>query len=133
MSTRNGSYARIVDSMGSGKSQANDNTPIKSSPSPSSARPDFSDSKSKQMKHKAGRAMAKLAPTPDRAPQPRGMGERAVNRSAHYAKMHKAHEENRKPAKSQKLREAMKQKVRKAGKSLNQRQSEASQGKGLGR
>lgn len=133
MSTRNGSYARVVDGMDSAKSNANDSVQSKAKPSPSSARPDFEGSKSKQMERKAGRAMAKLAPAPDRAPQPRGMGERAVNRSAHYAKMHKAHEQNRKPAKSQKLRDAMEQKASKAGKSLDQRQSEASQSKGLGR
>lgn len=133
MSTRNGSYARVVDGMNSTKSQANDNAQSKAQPSPSSARPDFEGSKAKQMERKAGRALAKLAPTPDRALQPRGMGERGVNRNAHYAKMHKAHEENRKPVKSQKLRDTMEQKASKAGKSFDQRQSEASQSKGLGR
>lgn len=132
MSTRNGSYARVVDGMGSNKSQANDNTASKATPSPSSARPAFDCDKTQKMKRKVHRNANAHSPSPDRAPQPRGMGESGVNRSAHYAKMQRANENGRKRPTSHQT-QAMTQKAGKAAKGINQHHREASQTKGLGR
>lgn len=86
MSTRNGSYARQVDAQTANRAASKKAEPAKASPSPDSARPAFNDSKATTLARKAKSARQQFAPTPSRAPQPRGMGEASVNWQAHITR-----------------------------------------------
>lgn len=85
MAIRNGSYASRVDRMRTASTSEKGNSkPSKGLPSPSSSKPAFSSTdKAKTIARKAQRSKASFAPSPERGPQPRGMGERSVNWSAH--------------------------------------------------
>lgn len=94
MSSRNGSYASRVDRMTLSKPTTpmeraksafskEKAGPSKGPPSPNSARPAFTNNKVQTLARKAHKVRAEFAPSPERGPQPRGMGERGVNWQAH--------------------------------------------------
>lgn len=87
MSSRNTSYAHQLDRAASKQAERQRPANSNSAPSPSSAKSDFDASKSESLQVKAQKASREAkqsyGASPDRAPQPRGMGELGVNRQAH--------------------------------------------------
>lgn len=86
MSSRNGSYARIVDAMSKrSKSEKQISAPANSNekPSPETARSDFDAVKKTAPNVQTKRDGQQFGPSPERKLQPKGMGERGVNWQAH--------------------------------------------------
>lgn len=85
MASRNGSYASTVDRMTVSKpATAKSASPSKGPPSPSSSKPAFaSTDKAKTIARKARKSRSSFRASPERGPQPRGMGEASVNWAAH--------------------------------------------------
>ena len=87
MSDRNTSYANQLDRVASKEAEHQRPANSNSTPSPSSAKSDFDVSKSESLQAKAQKASHEAkqsyGASPDRAPQPRGMGELGVNWQAH--------------------------------------------------
>lgn len=87
MSSRNTSYANQLDRAASKRAELQRPANSNQAPSPSSSKSAFDSSKSQQLQAKAQKASQRTSqsfgPSPDRAPQPRGMGELGVNWQAH--------------------------------------------------
>lgn len=87
MSSRNTSYAHKLDRAASKQAERQRPANSNQAPSPTSSKSAFDSSKSQQLQAKAQkaskRASQSFGPSPDRAPQPRGMGELGVDWQAH--------------------------------------------------
>ena len=99
MSSRNTSYAHQLDRAASKQAERQRPANSNQAPSPSSSKSAFDNSKSQQLQAKAQkvgqRTSQSFGPSPDRAPQPRGMGELGVNWQAHIKRAESLrHQEN---------------------------------------
>lgn len=100
MSLRNGSYARIVDAMakrsndkGHATSPANSNQ----KPSPDTARTAFDAVKKPAANVQTKQGNQQFGPSPERRPQPKGMGERGVNWQAHIKRAEALRDQQMRP------------------------------------
>jgi len=140
MSSRNGSYARIVDAQGVQNSKT-DKAPVQTPKSPETSKDAFGGKTQVPAREIANQNNPESRPKANRALQPRGFGERGVNWQAHNAKRSQLRDSIDSP--SQKMRKAkakeklktnpkMAVKVKKAVCNAQTISKDFSKGKGLG-
>ena len=141
MSSRNGSYARIVDAQGVQNNKA-DKAPAKAPKSPETSKDTFGGKMQAPAREIANQNNPDSSPKANRALQPRGFGERGVNWQAHNAKRSQLRDNLDSPP--QKMRKAKAQeklkanpklapKAKKAVRNVQTVSKDFSKDKGLGR